>query len=127
MRLIVSVTALFLFLCSTAGAAGFTAEESVRWLAANPQAVIVDVANIPSYQFEHLANAINIPVENISREETEALYKSLPEGRPVLIYDRTGILSPRVYHELREARPDLTEINYIFDRPPFDSLETTGR
>lgn len=126
MRSILFAAALCFF-CSLSHAAGFSAEESVRWLKENPDATIVDVANKPSYQLQHMAGAINIPIENISAEETQALYKSLPEKRPVLLYDRTGLLAPRVFHELRQARPDLRDINYIFERPPFDAVKTEGK
>lgn len=126
MRSALIAFAFFLLSCTSAGATGFSAQESVKWLKENPDAVIVDVANRQSYALGHIKNAISIPIENITPGEAEALYKKLPQGKPVLIYDRAGILSPRAFHEMRKIRPDL-EINYIFERPPFDSVETEGK
>lgn len=126
MRIILPAFAFFLLSCASAWAEGFSAEESVRWLEVHPDAVIVDVANRQSYALSHIKNAVSIPMENIKPEEAEALYKKLPEGKPVLIYDRTGMLAPRAFHEMRKIRPDL-EINYIFERPPLDALETEGK
>lgn len=126
MRITIAALAIFLLFRATASAMGLSAEESARWLKDNPDATIVDVANKQSFVLSHIKNAVSIPIENIAPEEAETFYKNLPQGKPVLIYDRTGILAPRAFHEMRKIRPDL-EINYIFERPPFDSVETEGK
>lgn len=121
MRLFLLTLVCFCSLTAFCMAEGLSPEESVRWMLANPEATIIDVASKDSYKLQHFPGAINIPIENLPQEMVIDEYKKLPADQPVLLYDRTGMLSPRAWHELRETRPDLKEIYYIFGRPPFDA------
>lgn len=60
------------------------AEELDAWVAA-ASPVVLDVRDVFAFEKAHVDGAINIPLE-VLREE----FASLPEGRPVLVYDETG-------------------------------------
>ncbi len=83
--------------------------------------VIVDVAATRWYEQNHFKGAINIPIEELSGDEEDALYLEIPEGRPVLLHCRQGAIVPGAYRRVKELRPDIPEIAYIAGAPLFDA------
>ena len=62
-------------------------------LLSDPDAVLLDVREEPEYLTGHAANALLLPVDEITRETAEALIPSRSD--PVLVYCRTGRRSAR--------------------------------
>ncbi|WP_455595155.1 rhodanese-like domain-containing protein [Cloacibacillus porcorum] len=83
--------------------------------------VIVDVAATKWYDEEHFKGAINIPIEELDGESEDSLYMEIPEGRPVLLHCRRGVIVPGAYRRVKELRPDIPEIAYIAGVPPFEA------
>mgnify|MGYP003623232622 FL=1 len=99
---------------------GMEPAQALEYMKATPDLVIVDVAARNGFAQVHFANAINIPIENISSEEAKTLYMQIPAGHPVILHCRRGAIVPGAYRTLKSLRPDIPEISYITGRPPFD-------
>lgn len=98
-------------------------QQAVQYIGHHPDIVIVDVASRANYEKRHFPGAINIPIENISREEADDMYKNLPSGKPVIMHCRLGMIVPEAYRNLKRLRPDIPEISYIDGKPPFDEVK----
>ena len=94
-------------------------EKALDYMKRTNNLVIVDVATRSWYAKEHFTNAVNIPIENISNEEADKLYKEIPSGKPVMLHCRRGMIVPGAYRHVRELRPDIPEISYIDGTPMF--------
>lgn len=94
-------------------------QEALEYMKRTSNLVIVDVAARRWYSQEHFEGAVNIPIEELSSEEEKELYLKLPEGRPVLLHCRLGMIVPGAYKILKQLRPDIEEISYIDGRPLF--------
>lgn len=55
------------------------------WLAANPNAVILDLRTEEAFRSQHLPGAVNLPLEALP-----ARYAELPMDRPYLLVDEDG-------------------------------------
>lgn len=95
-------------------------EKALEYMKTTENLVIVDVASRTNYARKHFERAVNIPIENLSSDEEKELYLKLPKGRPVILHCRLGMIVPGAYRTLKQLRPDIPEISYIDDRPPFD-------
>ena len=96
-----------------------TPEAALAYMKNTKDLVIVDVATKSWYAKDHFPGAVNIPIEEISAAEAEAMYRALPAGRPVLLHCRLGMIVPGAYDKVKALRPDIPEIGYIAGRPPF--------
>lgn len=99
---------------------GMSPEKALEYMKTTENLVIVDVASRTNYARKHFEGAVNIPIENLSSDEEKELYLKLPKGRPVILHCRLGMIVPGAYRTLKQLRPDIPEISYINDRPPFD-------
>lgn len=99
---------------------GMEPARALEYMKAKEDLIIVDVATRGGFARVHFANAINIPIENISSDEAKELYLKIPAGRPVLLHCRLGMIVPGAYQTLKSLRPDIPEISYIAGKPPFD-------
>lgn len=95
-------------------------EEALTYMEKTENLLIVDVAAKRWYDEKHFEGAVNIPIEELDDAEEEALYKSLPSGRPVIMHCRLGMIVPGAYGKLSALRPDIPEISYIDGAPLFD-------
>ncbi|WP_455665874.1 rhodanese-like domain-containing protein [Phocaeicola sp.] len=95
-------------------------EKALEYMKTTENLVIVDVASRTNYARKHFERAVNIPIENLSSDEEKELYLKLPKGRPVILHCRLGMIVLGAYRTLKQLRPDIPEISYIDDRPPFD-------
>ena len=96
-----------------------TPEAALAYMKQTENLVIVDVATKSWYAKDHFPGAVNIPIEEISAAEAEAMYRALPTGRPVLLHCRLGMIVPGAYDKVKALRPDIPEIGYIAGKPPF--------
>ena len=99
---------------------GMEPSQALKYMKAAKDLVIVDVATKRWYATNHFSSAVNIPIENISSNEAEELYRRIPSGRPVLLHCRLGMIAPGAYQTLKRLRSDIPEISYITGKPPFD-------
>lgn len=97
-----------------------TPEEALEYMKETENLVIVDVAATGGFERIHFEGAINIPIEELDSSEEDALYMEIPEGRPVLLHCRRGVIVPGAYERVKELRPDIPEISYIDGSPLFD-------
>lgn len=97
-----------------------TPEEALEYMKNTENLVIVDVAAARWYEATHFEGAINIPIEELDTDEENALYLEIPEGQPVILHCRQGVIVPGAYLQLKELRPDIPEISYIAGAPLFD-------
>lgn len=93
---------------------------ALEYMTTTKNLVIIDVATKRWFATNHFINAVNIPIENISSDEAEALYREIPSGHPVLLHCRLGMIAPGAYRTLKRLRPDIPEISYISGRPSFN-------
>ncbi len=98
-----------------------TPENALLYMQKTDNLVIVDVAATKWYDEEHFKGAINIPIEELDGESEDSLYMEIPEGRPVLLHCRRGVIVPGAYRRVKELRPDIPEIAYIAGVPPFEA------
>ena len=96
-----------------------TPEAVLEYMKTEKNLVIVDVAAKRYFDREHFEGAVNIPIEELDREEEDELYAALPKGRPVVLHCRLGMIVPGAYERLTELRPDIPEIAYIDGAPLF--------
>lgn len=96
-----------------------TPEAALEYMKTEKNLVIVDVAAKRYFNREHFEGAVNIPIEELDREEEDELYAALPKGRPVVLHCRLGMIVPGAYERLTELRPDIPEIAYIDGAPLF--------
>ena len=96
-----------------------TPEAALEYMKTEKNLVIVDVAAKRYFDREHFEGAVNIPIEELDREEEDELYAALPKGRPVVLHCRLGMIVPGAYERLTELRPDIPEIAYIDGAPLF--------
>lgn len=99
---------------------GLEPTQALRYMKHTEELIIIDVATISWFAKNHFINAINIPIENISSNEAEELYREIPSGHPVLVHCRLGMIAPGAYRTLIKLRPDIPEISYISGEPLFD-------
>lgn len=99
---------------------GMTPAQALEYMKETENLVIVDVATRRWFATKHFSGAVNIPIENISSDEAEELYRNLPAGRPVLLHCRLGMVVPGAYQTLKALRPDIPEVGYIAGKPLFD-------
>lgn len=98
--------------------------QALEYMKTTPDLLIVDVATKSGFERIHFTNAINIPIENISSAEANALYMQIPTGRPVILHCRLGMIVPGAYQTLKSLRPDIPEISYITGKPQFDAYNS---
>ncbi|MFZ2188179.1 MAG: rhodanese-like domain-containing protein [Candidatus Moraniibacteriota bacterium] len=60
-----------------------TAEELKKRLETEKNLIIIDIRNSADFHSEHLAGAINIPLDNLEQKR-----KEIPAGRNIIIYDK---------------------------------------
>lgn len=95
-------------------------EKALEYMKTTDNLVIVDVASRTNYARKHFEGAVNIPIEDLSSDEEKELYLKLPKDRPIILHCRLGMIVPGAYRTLKQLRPDIPEISYIDERPPFD-------
>lgn len=100
---------------------GMEPAQALEYMKTTPDLIIVDVATKSGFERIHFANAINIPIENISSAEAKTLYMQIPAGRPVILHCRLGMIVPGAYHTLKNLRQDIPEISYIAGKPSFEA------
>jgi len=97
-----------------------TPEQALEYMKKTKDLVIVDVAPTKFYEKDQFIGSINIPIEDLSKEEEDKRYKELiPKGKPVLVHCRKSTFAPRAYKRIIELRPDIPEISYINGTPLF--------
>lgn len=97
-----------------------TPEEALEYMKETENLVIVDVAATRWYNEKTFEGAINIPIEELDSSEEDKLYMEIPEGCPVLLHCRRGMIVPGAYERVKELRPDIPEISYLDGTPLFD-------
>lgn len=97
-----------------------TPQAALQHMKTTANILIVDVASVGNFNRIHFEGAVNIPIENVSGTEADALYRELPQGRSVILHCRRGVIVPGAYRRLKELRPDIPEIAYIAGVPLFD-------
>lgn len=95
-------------------------EAALEYMKKTENLLIVDVATKSHYERKHFTGAVNIPIEELSGAEEEALYRELPAGRPVLMHCRLGMIVPGACERMAALRPDIKELAYIDGAPLFD-------
>ena len=94
--------------------------KALEYMLANKELVIIDVATRSHYNRIHFQGAINIPIEEISREEEAKLFQDIPAEKPVLLHCRRGMVVGGAYARLLELRKDIPEVSYIAGVPLFE-------
>ncbi|MDV0445416.1 hypothetical protein MmiAt1_09930 [Methanimicrococcus sp. At1] len=99
---------------------GLSPEFSLVYMKGTEDLVIVDLRATEFYNEVHFEGAVHIPIEELTRDEIDALYMALPEGRPVISHCRRGVSVIPEHDIMKELRPDIWEISYIAGVPLFD-------
>ncbi|MCH5276450.1 MAG: rhodanese-like domain-containing protein [Desulfovibrionaceae bacterium] len=82
--------------------------ELPAWLAATPDALIVDVRTPEEYARGHLEGSVNIPIDSFEDRLDE-----IPVDRPVLIHCRMGVRAERAYGIVKEKKPEAVRVHMV--------------
>lgn len=93
--------------------------EALDYIQSTNDLIIIDVATKQGFADEHYEGAINIPIEELDKDQEDYLILKIPSGKPVLLHCRQGIIVPAAYERVKELRPDIPEIAYIKGAPVF--------
>ena len=88
-----------------------SAEEAKAYLAAHPDAILLDVRSHHEFVGYHLEGSLNYPLFKLN-----TLAETIPAGRPVIVIDLANARSIQAYKVLRRLRPDITELYYVKGR-----------
>ena len=102
-------------------------EDALKYMQETENLVMVDVAATRWYNEEHFEGALNIPIEELDRSEEDALFMEIPEGCPVLMHCRLGMIVPGAYERVLELRDDIPQIAYIDGAPLFQEYNEWKR
>ena len=86
-------------------------QEARRYIAAQPDLVVVDVRTKHEFSGSHLPGAINLPLFELYRKAS-----TLPSNCPILLTDIASIRANHAYKLLRRLRPDITEVYSVNGR-----------
>ncbi|MDO4269307.1 MAG: rhodanese-like domain-containing protein [Eubacteriales bacterium] len=100
---------------ATAAYQTVTAEEAKKLLDENPDIVLVDVRRPDEYEESHIPGAINIPNEEIDKQQPDVLADL---DAPLVIYCRTGVRSKQASDKLVDiGYTSVTDMGGIVDWP----------
>ena len=77
-------------------------QEALSLIEQTPDVFILDVRTPGEFAQKHLPNAVNIPVEELKDRLAE-----VPDGKPVVVYCRSGMRAGNAGAMLGKARPDM--------------------
>ncbi len=95
-------------------------EAALDYMKRTPNIFIVDAATKRWYNQKTFVGAVNIPVEELTDTELDEAIKKLPNGQPIIVHCRLGMVAPHVYSRIKEIRPDIPEIAWLHGKPLFD-------
>ena len=98
--------------------------QALTYMKETKDLLIVDVAAEKWFDKKHFLEAVNIPIESLTKNEEINLYEQLPEKRPVILHCRSGMIVPAAYATLAKVRADIPEVAYIDGAPLFEEYNS---